>query len=107
LDVSTYGVDKFSHLLQTDEDFRRRADTNLAEALSTLPLTVEERQAFLTGDMATLYQLGANTFLLSRIPRFLPNFVSRDQYVDRMRSVLSSEERAEIEMAAAAARRSR
>jgi uncharacterized protein YbjT (DUF2867 family) len=95
--VSLYGVNKVSHLLQVDPVFRDRMVTDRAAAVAGMPLTDEERAAIVDGDVATLYRLGAHTFLLSRIPRFLPEFITRDEYIDRMRSVLSAAERAEVE----------
>lgn len=95
--MSLYGVNKVSHLLQTDPRFRDLMATDPVTALAALPLSDEERSAILQADVATLYRMGAHTFLLSRIPRFLPDLVDRDQYIERMRSVLTPEERAELE----------
>jgi hypothetical protein len=97
LDVSVYGLNKVSHLLQVDPEFRGLMATDPVTALAALPLSDEERSAVLRADVATLYRMGAHTFLLSRIPRFLPDLVSREQYIERMRSVLTTEERAEVE----------
>jgi hypothetical protein len=95
--MSLYGVNKVSHLLQADPEFRHLMATDPVTALAALPLSDEERNAILRADVAALYRMGAHTFLLSRIPRFLPDLVSRDQYIDRMRAVLTPEERAEVE----------
>jgi hypothetical protein len=95
--MSLYGVNKVSHLLQADPEFRDLMATDPVTALAALPLSDEERSAILRADVAALYRMGAHTFLLSRIPRFLPDLVNRDQYIDRMRSVLTPAERAEVE----------
>jgi hypothetical protein len=95
--MSLYGVNKVSHLLQADPEFRALMTTDPVTALAALPLSDDERSAILRADVAALYLMGAHTFLLSRIPRFLPDLVSRDEYIDRMRSVLSVEERAEVQ----------
>ena len=95
--MSLYGVNKLSHLLQVDPEFRDLMATDPVTALAALPLSEEERGAILRADVAALYRMGAHTFLLSRIPRFLPGLISRDEYIDRMRSVLSPAERAELE----------
>ncbi|HEY5271840.1 MAG TPA: hypothetical protein VIJ34_01255 [Acidimicrobiales bacterium] len=95
--MTLYGVNKVSHLLQADPEFRDLMTTDPAAAIADLPLSDEERTAILDADVAALYQMGAHTFLLSRIPRFLPGLISRDEYIDRMRSVLSPAERAELE----------
>jgi hypothetical protein len=62
---------------------------NPALAIVELPLTEEERAAVLGGDMASLYLAGAHTFLLSRIPRFLPDLIDRDTYIASMRTTLT------------------
>jgi hypothetical protein len=95
--MSVYGVNKVSHLLQADPEFCARMASDPGAAIADLPLSEAERTAILGADVASLYRMGAHTFLLSRIPRFLPEMISRDEYVDRMRSVLSPEERSELE----------
>ena len=95
--MSLYGINKVSHLLQADPEFRELMTTDPAAAIADLPLSHEERTAILGADVTALYRMGAHTFLLSRIPRFLPELISRDEYIDRMRSVLSPTERAELE----------
>jgi hypothetical protein len=95
--MSVYGINKVSHLLQADPDFRARMASDPAAAIALLPLSETERRAILEADVATLYRMGAHTFSLSRIPRFLPELISRDEYIDKMRAVLSPEERAELE----------
>ena len=95
--MSLYGVNKVSHLLQVDPGFRDRMAADPVTALAALPLSEEERSAILGADVAALYRMGAHTFLLSRIPRFLPDLISRDEYIERMRSVLTPEDRAELE----------
>jgi hypothetical protein len=94
--VSVYGVNKVSHLLQESDAFREQMAIDPGAALAPIPLTDDERSAFLSGDVAALYLAGAHTFLLSRIPRFLPDLMSRDEYIQRLRSLLSPEERAEV-----------
>jgi hypothetical protein len=91
--MSIYGVNKVSHLLQVDPDFRRLMGTDPVAAIRDIPLSDEERTAILSGDVASLYRMGAHTFLMSRIPRFLPELLTRDEYIGRMRSVLTASER--------------
>jgi hypothetical protein len=95
--MSLYGVNKLSHLLQVDPEFRDLMATDPVTALDALPLSDEERGAILRADVAALYRMGAHTFLLSRIPRFLPDLISRDEYIERLRSVLTPEERAAVQ----------
>jgi hypothetical protein len=68
--MSLYGIHKALWLVQNDLDFRERLRATPEEALADLPLTDEERQAFLSRDMAALYRMGTHTFLMSRLPRF-------------------------------------
>jgi len=103
--VSVYGINKVSHLLQVDPSFRERMALDASEAIAAMPLNVEERTAILDGDVATLCRLGAHTFLLSRIPRFVPGLVDRDTYIERMRTLLTADERAAVEAASARATR--
>jgi hypothetical protein len=86
--MSLYGINKVCHLTQTDLAFREQMRTDPAGAIADFPLTDEERAAFLTGDVAKLYQLGAHGFLLSRLPRFGSLGLTRDEYIKRMRTLL-------------------
>jgi len=86
--MSLYGVNKVCHLTQVDLSFRELMQTDPAAAIADMPLTDEERDAFLAGDVAKLYQMGAHGFLLSRLPRFGSLGLSRDEYITRMRTLL-------------------
>jgi hypothetical protein len=86
--MSLYGVNKVCHLTQTDLHFREQMRTDPAAATAGFPLTDEEREAILTGDVAKLYQMGAHGFLLSRLPRFESLGLTRDEYIRRMRTLL-------------------
>jgi hypothetical protein len=86
--MSLYGVNKVCHLTQVDRAFRERMVTDPAGALAGLPLTEEERDAILRGDVAQLHRWGAHTFLLSRLPRFDALGLSREEYIARMRVLL-------------------
>lgn len=99
--MSIYGINKVSHLLQEDVSFREAMIADPVAALGDLPLTDDERTAILAGDVVSLYLEGAHTFLLSRIPRFLPDLITRDEYIARLRALLTPDERAEVEAASA------
>ncbi len=86
--MSVYGINKVCYQVQMDLGFRERMREDPAGALEGFPLTDEEREAFLSGDVATLYRWGAHTFLLSRLPRFDSLGLSRDEYIRRMRTLL-------------------
>lgn len=95
--MSAYAINKVCYLIQTDIDFRERMRRDPAGALSGLPLTDEERQAFLDWDVAKLYQAGAHSFLLSRLARFGCLGMSRTDYIRSMRTLLSDNARLEVE----------
>ena len=87
--MSLYGIHKTLYLLQNDLDFRERLRTDPIGALAEMPLTEEEREALVTGDMAALYRMGTHTFLMSRIPRFNAlGGMTRQQYQASLRTVL-------------------
>jgi hypothetical protein len=95
--MSVYGINKVCYLAQSDLNFRERLKREPDKALVGFPLSDEERDAFLKWDMARLYQAGAHTFLLSRLPRFDSMGMTRDDYVKSMRTVLTDEERRDLE----------
>ena len=86
--MSAYGINKACYLMQVSPTFRKRMLLDAAGAIADLPLTSEERQALLQADVATLKRLGANEILLARIPRFGLLNLSREQYIERMRTLL-------------------
>ena len=106
--MSLYGIHKTLYLLQNDLAFRERLRTDPIGALAEMPLTEEEREALVTGDMAALYRMGTHTFLMSRIPRFNAlGGMTREEYQRRLKVVLqepaSQQARASV-LAGAAAR---
>ena len=86
--VSIYGINKVCYAVQMDLNFRERMRHDPAGAIAEYPLTDQEREAFVTGDVATLFRLGGHSFLLSRLPRFEALGLSRDEYIRRMRTLL-------------------
>lgn len=91
--MSAYGVNKACYLLQVDLVWRERVRADPRAALAEMPLTPVEREALLTGDVATLSRLGADDILLVRIPRFGVLDLTREEYGQRMRSLLQNVER--------------
>jgi hypothetical protein len=87
--MSAYGINKVCYLVQADLDFREKLRTQPAVALEGLPLSDEERKALLAGDVAALHQMGGLDFLLSNLARFGSFSLTRDLYVERMRTLLS------------------
>jgi hypothetical protein len=95
--MSVYGVNKVCYLAQKDLNFREQLRREPEKALVGFPLSDGERRAFLEHDMAALYRLGAHSFLLSRLPRFESMGLSRAEYIKSMRTLLTDEERRELE----------
>jgi len=92
--VSLFGIHKTLYLLQNDLDFRERLRTQPEAALAEMPLTDDERQALLTGDVAELYRMGTHTFLMSRLPRFNAlGGLTREEYQKRLSAVLEDPRR--------------
>ena len=86
--MSAYGVNKVCYLAQADLHFREQLRSNPRAALAALPLTEAERQALLAGDVAALHRMGGLDFLLSNLARFNSFGLTRELYVERMRTLL-------------------
>lgn len=95
--MSVYGINKVCYLSQTDLNFRDQLKRNPEAALTGFPLTPEERKAFLDWNVDELYQAGAHSFLLSRLPRFESMGLTRQEYIKRMRRLLAEGERRQVE----------
>ena len=57
-----------------------------AAAIAKYDLTDEERTALLAGDVATLYRLGVNAFLMGYLPRFEVCGLNLPIYNERIRT---------------------
>jgi Aromatic-ring-opening dioxygenase LigAB, LigA subunit len=62
--MSVYAVHKIAHLVQKDPAFRERVRTDPATAIADFPLTADERNAILAGDVGRLAQLGAHGYVI-------------------------------------------
>ncbi len=87
--MSAYGINKVCYLAQADLRFREQLRSEPAAALVDLPLEDAERQALLAGDVAALHRMGGLDFLLSNLARFGSFALTRDLYVERMRTLLT------------------
>jgi hypothetical protein len=87
--MSAYGINKVCYLAQADLRFREQLRSEPAAALVDLPLEDAERQALLAGDVAALHRMGGLDFLLSNLARFGSFGLTRDLYVERMRTLLT------------------
>jgi hypothetical protein len=65
--MSIYSVHKIAHLVQKDPAFRERMRQDPAAAVADFPLTAEERQALLNGDVGRLAQLGAHGYVIGAL----------------------------------------
>src|SRR5262245_65695695 len=68
--MSVYAVNHLCREILRDHAFRAAVKADPAGAITRYDLTDEERAALLAGDVATLYRLGVNAFLMGYLPRF-------------------------------------
>jgi len=84
--MSIYNVNYLCRELLRDHDFRAAMKADPATALRAYELTEAERTALLAGDVATLYRMGANAFLLGYLCRFEICGLTLPVYNERIRS---------------------
>jgi hypothetical protein len=84
--MSAYEVNKLCWRAVHDRAFREALKREPEAATAQLPLSAEERSALLAGEVGRLYQLGANAFLLSHLPRFQLFGLTVPVYSERMRA---------------------
>jgi hypothetical protein len=82
--MSIYAVNHLLRQLLRDPEFRAAMKADPAAALARLDLTAEERAALLAGDVAALYRMGVNSFLMGYLVRF--QIMDLDTYNARIRS---------------------
>lgn len=68
--MSIYAVDRVSRDILHDPAFREALLADPATALAKRDLTEAERAALLAGDVASLYAMGANAYLMGNLFRF-------------------------------------
>ena len=84
--MSIYNVNHLCRELLRDHAFRAAMKADPAAALKACDLTNAERAALLAGDVATLYRMGANAFLLGYLCRFEVCGLTLPVYNERIRS---------------------
>lgn len=84
--MSVYAVNHLCRELLRDHAFRAAMQADPAKALEDKNLTKPERDALLAGDVATLYRMGVNTFLMGYLCRFEVCGLTLDVYNERLRS---------------------
>ena len=93
--MSIYLINKILYLTDNDAEFRKRIREDAEETVKSFPLTGEEMEALITGDVGTLYQMGVHTFFLNHLSRYELFGVNRDNYLERIRSGMEYDERFE------------
>lgn len=90
--MSVYTVNHLCRELLRDHAFRAAMKADPAAALAKLDLTDEERRALLAGDVAMLYRMGVNTFLMGYLPRFEVCGLNVPLYSERIRAAARGDE---------------
>jgi hypothetical protein len=84
--MSVYAVNYLCREVLRDHAFRAAMKADPAAAVARYDLTEEERAALLAGDVAKLYRLGVNAFLMGYLPRFEVCGLTMPIYNERIRS---------------------
>jgi hypothetical protein len=84
--MSVYAVNYLCRELLRDHAFRAAMKNDPRVAIQNYDLTNEERAALLAGDVAKLYRLGVNAFLMGYLPRFEVCGLTLPIYNERIRS---------------------
>ena len=84
--MSVFAVNHLCRELLRDPSFRAAMKTDPAKALEGKNLTPQERDALLAGDVATLYRMGVNSFLMGYLCRFEVCGLTLPVYNERIRS---------------------
>ena len=87
--MSILSVNRLCRDVMRDEGLRKRLQDDPHGALGAYPhlLTDQERTALLTGDVGTLYRMGANTFLMGYLGRYKVFGLDTASYSERMRAM--------------------
>ena len=93
--MSVYLINKILYRLDNDAEFRSRMREDAEATVKSFPLSGEEMEALITGDVGTLYQMGVHTFFLNHLSRYELFGVNRENYLDRIRSEMEYDERFE------------
>jgi hypothetical protein len=84
--VSVYAINKICYRALHDLAFRADVQRDPAAAIADLPLTGEERQALLAGDVGRLYEWGVHPFLMGHLTRFELFGLTVTTYSERIRA---------------------
>jgi hypothetical protein len=91
--MSIYAVDKLCRRVVVDPQLvaALRADPQAALAAARPPLSDDERELLLAGDVGALGRLGANFFLLHQLGRFELFGLTLPIYAERIRAEYAAE----------------
>ena len=84
--MSVFAVNHLCRELLRNPSFRAAMKADPAKALEDKNLTSQERAALLAGDVATLYRMGVNSFLMGYLCRFEVCGLTLPIYNERIRS---------------------
>jgi len=107
--VSIYAVDKLCRRVVREPELREalRSDPRAALAAATPPLSDEERELLLAGDVGRLGRMGASFFLLHQLGRFELLGLTLPEYAARIRREYAAERAARQPRPSSAASASR
>jgi hypothetical protein len=84
--VSIYAINKICYRALHDVAFREAVQRDPAAAIAGLPLTGEERQALLAGEVGRLYEWGVHPFLMGHLTRYGLFGLTVTTYSERIRA---------------------
>jgi len=84
--MSVYAVNYLCREVLRDHAFRAAMKSDPAAAIAKYDLSDAERTALLAGDVAALYRMGVNAFLMGYLPRFEVCGLTMPVYNERIRS---------------------
>jgi hypothetical protein len=84
--MSIYGVHKLCRAALQDRAMRKLMADDPARALQQFPLSDEERQLLLAGEVGKLWEMGTSGFLLSYLTRWELFGLTVPVYSQRMRA---------------------
>ena len=87
--MSVFAVNYLCREVLRDHAFRAAMKADPASALAAFrkyELTADEKDALLAGDVARLYSMGVNAFLMGYLPRFEVCGLTLDIYNARIRA---------------------
>ena len=85
--MSIFAVNYLCREVLRDHAFRAAMKTDPVKALAPLDLTDQERGALVSGDVGTLFRMGANAFLMGYLARFEVCGLNVASFNERMRAV--------------------